>query len=86
VETVGVGRTSLTVACTVRDKATEREIVKIDRIVFVAVNEEGRPVRHALSHLVGKPKADDEPAPNDAKWWTRLKAQTWLRKTSTPTD
>lgn len=82
VETVGVGRTSLTVSCTVRDKASEREIVHIDRITFVAVNENGRPVRHALSHTVGKPKADDEPAEPTPNWWARLKNQKWLGKQS----
>jgi len=82
VETVGVGRTSLTVSCTVRDKATEREIVRIDRITFVAVNEEGRPVRHALAHLAGKPKADDKPAEPAPNWWSKLKSQNWLKKQS----
>jgi len=86
VETVGVGRTSLTVACTVRDKATEREIVKIDRITFVAVNEEGRPVRHALSHLARWPKADDEPAEPAPNWWSRLKNQNWLKRQKLPFD
>jgi len=81
VETVDIGRTSLTVSCLVRDKATGREIVKIDKVVFVAVNEEGRPVRHALSHRVGKPKIDDEPAcpKADLGWWTRLKSRKWMR-------
>jgi len=77
VETVDVGRTSLTVSCVVRDKISERIIIKIDRIVFVAVNETGRPVRHALSHLVSKPKTDDEPAPRlpETHWWTNLLAK-----------
>lgn len=74
VETVDVGRTSLTVSCVVRDKMSERTIIKIDRIVFVAVSETGRPVRHALSHLVSKPKTDNEPAPKlpETHWWTNL--------------
>jgi len=74
VETVAVGRSSLTVSCVVRDKMSERIIVKIDRIVFVSVNEAGRPVRHALSHLAGKAKKDDQPAPAwaDLGWWKNL--------------
>ncbi len=49
VDTVEVGRSSITVSCLVRELITKRTIVKIDRIVFVAVNAKGRPVRHALS-------------------------------------
>jgi|GEM_PF-754853 len=82
VQTVGVGRSSLTVSCTVREKISGRDIVQIDRIVFVAVNEEGRPVRHALSPLAGKPKIDDEPVcpKEDLGWWTRLTSKKWLSK------
>lgn len=80
VETVKVGRTSLTVSCVVRDKASERIIVKIDRIVFVAVNEEGRPVQHALSKSLKGPKKDVEPisAASDIGWWSKVKTKTKL--------
>lgn len=87
VTTEKVGRTSITVSCLVREKLTERVIIKIDRIVFVAVNETGRPVRHALSHLVGKPKKDDQPAPTGvyAHWWAGMLSKTpWGAKS--PTD
>jgi len=85
-ETVGVGRTSLTVSCTVREKISGRTIIKIDRIVFVAVNEEGRPVRHALSHLAGKPKKDQEPVCESEylSWWSKLKSKSWLGRDKIP--
>ncbi len=49
VETVNVGETPLTVRCVVRNKETQRDIVNVNRIVFVAVGENGQPTRHALS-------------------------------------
>lgn len=49
VGTVRIGKTSLTVQCIVRNKETKHNIIAVDRLVFVSVNEEGRPVRHALA-------------------------------------
>ena len=74
VETVAIGRTRLTVSCTVREKISERIIIKIDRIVFVSVNEAGKPVRHALSHLAGKSQepVTDNPLSKVAKWFPKL--------------
>jgi len=46
VETVNVGRSTITVECHVRIKHTKQEIVSIDEIVFVNVDDNGRPVRH----------------------------------------
>lgn len=43
-----VGKTSITLEISVRDLTTQREIVNIDEMVFVAVDENGRPVRHGL--------------------------------------
>lgn len=45
-EVVQVGRTSMTLACLVRNKMTHESIIKVDRIVFVAIGEDGRPVAH----------------------------------------
>jgi len=45
-ETVAVGRSTITVCCHVRIKTTQQEIVSIDEIVFVNVDDDGRPVRH----------------------------------------
>lgn len=43
-----VGKTSVTLDVQVRDLTTQKVIVNIDEMVFVAVNENGRPVRHSL--------------------------------------
>ena len=45
-KTVAVGRSTITVECHVRIKHTQQEIVSIDEIVFVNVDDKGRPVRH----------------------------------------
>lgn len=45
---VAVGRTSITVSCTLRNKSTQEDIVKVDKIVFVLVNQEGQPIPHGL--------------------------------------
>ena len=49
VDTVSIGRSSLTLCCVVRDKDTKAELIRVDRLVFVAVDEEGNPVPHALA-------------------------------------
>lgn len=45
---VDVGRTSITVACALRNKTTQDEIVKVDKIVFVHLDENGLPAPHGL--------------------------------------
>ena len=49
VDTIAIGRSSLTVQAVVRDKASQRKILSIDRIVFVSVNANGKPIQHALA-------------------------------------
>ena len=49
VATVDIGTTSLTVTCVVRDKVTKREIITIDKIVFVCVDREGRAAPHNIA-------------------------------------
>ncbi len=44
-----VGTTSLTVACVVRNKATQESIIEIEKMVFVAMGEDGKPVPHGAS-------------------------------------
>ncbi len=44
-----VGKTSITLEVQVRDLTTQNTIVNIDEMIFVAVDETGRPVRHSLS-------------------------------------
>jgi acyl-CoA hydrolase len=43
-----VGKTSITLEVQVRDLTTQRVIVNIDEMVFVCVDEQGKPVRHSL--------------------------------------
>jgi acyl-CoA hydrolase len=45
-ELAGVGTTSITIACDVRNKQTKQSIIKIDKIVFVLLDEEGKPKAH----------------------------------------
>lgn len=45
-ETLNVGHTSLTIRCLVRNKLTHIAIVDVQKLVFVSVDIEGRPVPH----------------------------------------
>ena len=45
-ELVKVGTTSITIACDVRNKITKQSIIKIDKIVFVLLDENGKPKPH----------------------------------------
>jgi acyl-CoA hydrolase len=49
-ELADIGTTSITITCDVRNKATKQSIIKIDKIVFVLLDENGKPTPH------GKPK------------------------------
>jgi len=49
VDTVSIGRTSLVLTCVVRNKDTKEDIISVDKLVFVAVDRQGRPTRHALA-------------------------------------
>lgn len=48
-ETIEFGRTSITVRCEVRNKFSKDIIIKIDKIVFVHIGEDGRPTPHGIS-------------------------------------
>lgn len=56
-EVVEIGRTSITLACLVRNKATQRPIIHIKKIVFVALDESGRPTRHGAADSTGEKAA-----------------------------
>lgn len=43
---VSVGNTSIVICCEVRNKATKQTIIKIDKIVFVLLDENGKPKPH----------------------------------------
>ena len=45
-EVVEQGRTSLTLRCEVRLKRTKEVVIKVERIVFVALDEVGIPMRY----------------------------------------
>ena len=45
-ELVKVGTTSITIACDVRNKITKQTIIKVDEIVFVLLDENGKPTPH----------------------------------------
>lgn len=49
-ELVSFGKTSVTISCAVRNKDTQRLITKIDKIVFVHVDENGKPTPHNKSN------------------------------------
>lgn len=43
-----VGKTSITLEVQVRDLTTQKTIVNIDEMVFVCVDDRGKPIRHSL--------------------------------------
>ena len=50
-EVMDIGRTSLTVHCEMRNKQTRELIVRVERIVFVALDAEGKPTPHKKAGL-----------------------------------
>jgi acyl-CoA hydrolase len=48
-ELVSFGTTSITIACEVRNKDTKKTIIKVDKIVFVLLDENGKPKSHNKS-------------------------------------
>lgn len=56
VETIAVGRTSITLSCVVRNKDTKEDIIKVDKLTFVSVNKAGKPIPHTIMKA-----ADPEP-------------------------
>lgn len=53
-ETVAFGKTSITVRCEVRHKFTLRPIIRIEKIVFVHLDKNGRPVPHGVTQPVNE--------------------------------
>ena len=51
-ETVKFGTTSITVRCEVRTKFSGKTIITIEKIVFVHVDENGRPKAHGITEPV----------------------------------
>lgn len=48
-ETVTFGRSSITMRCEARNKDTKQPILTIEKIVFVLLDDDGRPVPHGKS-------------------------------------
>jgi acyl-CoA hydrolase len=48
-EFVSIGKTSITMKCLVRNLFTQKTIISIDKIVFVRVDNNERPLPHGLS-------------------------------------
>lgn len=52
IEIVKFGNTSLTLRCKVRNTMTCQTIITIDKIIMVAVDENGKPTRHGKTEEV----------------------------------
>ena len=48
-ELVGLGRTSITVSCSIRNKTTGEDVLKVDKIVFVHLGADGKPAPHGVT-------------------------------------
>ena len=49
VDLVRVGRTSVTVQCKIKNISTDKIVVDVAELVFVALDAEGKPTQHKLS-------------------------------------
>lgn len=58
------GRTSVTLRCEVRNKITRKSILTIDRLVFVGLDEEGKPQPHERTTITHSEDAREELAVN----------------------
>ena len=50
IDLVQFGKTSITVKCEVRNKTKKQMIITIDKIVFVCVDEKGKPKIHGITN------------------------------------
>jgi len=48
---ISIGTSSLTFACEVRNKTTKQVILKIEKIVFVNIDENGKPTPHHIKKI-----------------------------------
>lgn len=48
-KTVRVGTTSITVCCEIRNQTTNKLVVEVKEIVFVTLDEQGKPMPHGLT-------------------------------------
>jgi acyl-CoA hydrolase len=62
-EVVEFGKTSLTLRCHVRNKITRTSILNIDKLVFVNLDENGKPVPHGKTQVTYiRDRFNDSPA------------------------
>lgn len=59
IEATHFGRTSITLRCIVRNKITQKNILTIDRMVFVNMGVDGKPAAHGKNQITYSP--DDQP-------------------------
>ena len=50
-EATHFGRTSLTIACEVRNKLTRKTILKVEKMVFVSLDENSKPEPHGKTQI-----------------------------------
>ncbi|MGM0505753.1 MAG: acyl-CoA thioesterase [Bacteroidota bacterium] len=63
-ETVAVGKSSITLRCEVRQKFSHKVIIRIEKIVFVHVDDEGNPVPHGVTAEDVKRRLDESETDN----------------------
>ncbi|KIA90453.1 acyl-CoA thioesterase [Kaistella jeonii] len=51
IEAIAFGRTSITLACNVRNMMTRQTIITIDKLVFVGVDNDGKPTEHGKTQI-----------------------------------
>ncbi|AKX46423.1 thioesterase [Thiopseudomonas alkaliphila] len=51
IQATAFGRTSITLSCIVRNKITQKEILTIDRMVFVNMGADGKPAPHGKTEI-----------------------------------
>jgi len=51
IEVVKFGRTSITLACEVRNKITRKTIISIDKIIMVSLDDDGKPKPHGKTEV-----------------------------------
>ena len=51
IEAIAFGKTSITLRCDVRNKMTRQTIITIDKIVFVGLDDNGKPTEHGKTKI-----------------------------------
>jgi len=51
IKAIHFGNTSITLTCEVRNKISQKTILTIDKIVFVSLDETGKPVKHGKTEI-----------------------------------